>query len=121
MAQGVYQHDGPAVFRFEVTGLLDGPVVEELEHAWITAASVLQGKDLVLDISELAGADDAGIRLLVRMKEAGARIIPPAWHDSPQVAHALGMQWRRSAPEPAKRPLAGLLFWLFRRRKLPFA
>lgn len=91
----VYQHDGPAVFRFEVTGLLDGSVVEELEHAWITAASVLAGKELVLDISALTGSDDAGIRLLARMRTAGARIIPPARLDSPELARALGLQVKR--------------------------
>jgi ABC-type transporter Mla MlaB component len=74
----VYQHDGAAAFRFVVVGSLEGAGVRELDQAWATADSVIQGKQLVFDLSALSGADSAGVALLRRMRESGARIVAPA-------------------------------------------
>jgi hypothetical protein len=74
----VYQHDGATAFRFVLAGTLDGAYVSELESAWTTATSVLRGKELVFDLSLLKGADEAGLKFLSRMRESGARIVPPA-------------------------------------------
>ena len=71
-----YQHDAPESFRFSLAGALEGTEVESLEHAWTTASSVLDGKELVVDLSELVSADDAGTRLLRRLREVAARMIP---------------------------------------------
>jgi ABC-type transporter Mla MlaB component len=68
-----YQHDSAAMFRFVLRGELCGASVEELEHAWATAASVMREKELVVDLGGLSGADQAGIALLSRMRESGAR------------------------------------------------
>lgn len=70
----LYQHDSSSTFRFVLRGSLEGPWVRELEHAWITAASVLRGKELVLDVSGLTGTDENGLNLLSRMRESGARL-----------------------------------------------
>jgi anti-anti-sigma regulatory factor len=74
----VYQHDGAAAFRFVLDGKLDGAYVSELESAWSTASSVLRGRELVFDLSSLESADEAGWQFLSRMRESGARIVPPA-------------------------------------------
>ncbi len=70
----LYQHDSSSTFRFVLRGCLEGPWVQELEHAWITAASVLRGKELVLDVSGLTGTDENGLNLLSRMRDSGARL-----------------------------------------------
>ncbi|HWQ55883.1 MAG TPA: hypothetical protein VN442_19500 [Bryobacteraceae bacterium] len=74
----VYQHDASGTFRFVLLGQLKQPWVDELRHAWTTASSVIQNKELVIDLSALTAADNSGIDLLSRMRESGARIIAPA-------------------------------------------
>src|ERR1039458_5638513 len=76
----IYQHDGAAMFRFVLRGQLIGGRVEDLEHAWSTAKSILDGKELVVDISGITNADPSGVELLSRMRESGARLtatLPP--------------------------------------------
>ena len=50
-----YQHDSFSEFRFVLRGSLAAPWVKELEQAWITAASILKEKALVIDVSGLTG------------------------------------------------------------------
>lgn len=69
----LYQHDGPLMFRFQIEGDLDGPCAVELEQAWLTAAPIMDGKQLVVDISGIDQADASGMALLVRFRDAGAR------------------------------------------------
>jgi hypothetical protein len=103
----VYQHDRSDTFRFVLRGSLAGPAVEDLEHAWTTAQSVMQGKELWLDLCWLLGADPAGVRLLGRMRAAGARIVPPMPPLDAEIQEALGL------PEPAaKTPPSGPRQWL---------
>jgi len=83
-----YQHDGAAAFRFVVAGSLEGAAVRELDQAWATADSVIHGKQLVFDLSALSGADPAGVALLRRMRESGARIVAP---ESPALRETLGL------------------------------
>ncbi len=76
-----YQHDGATTFRFQLAGELAGPWVTDLEHAWQTASSIMRGKQLVLDLSDLTGADVPGVQLIKRMLGSGARLVsaePPA-------------------------------------------
>ena len=77
----MYQHDSPEAFRFVLRSDLRGDDVQELEHAWATAQSILRTKDLLVDISGVKDADAAGMELLSRMRAAGARLVaasPPA-------------------------------------------
>jgi hypothetical protein len=97
-----YQHDGPTTFRFVLHGRLDHVAAVELEHAWLSATSVLRGKELVLDLTSLDDADEAGLALMSRMQEAGARVIPPANSDQPVLTGTLGLSTARpvgGAPE----------------------
>jgi hypothetical protein len=76
----IYQHDSAAIFRFILRGHLTGVHVHELEHAWTTAKSILQHKELVVDVAGLSDADPRGVDLLHRMRNAGARLtaaLPP--------------------------------------------
>jgi len=76
----MFQHDSATIFRFVVQGERTGDGVEQLEHAWTTARSILGTKALVVDISGITNADAAGVELLSRMREAGARLkasLPP--------------------------------------------
>ncbi len=70
----IYLHDRPAVFQFVLKGQLAGDWVQNLEHAWDTARSILGAKDLVVDLSEISDADESGVALLARMRQAGARL-----------------------------------------------
>jgi hypothetical protein len=68
------------MFRFVLQGELTGEGLQELEHAWTTARSILGTKALVVEISGITIADPAGIELLFRRREAGARLnaaLPP--------------------------------------------
>ena len=94
----MYLHDSSAMFCFVLQGELAGVSVRELEHAWTTAGSILSGRDLVVDISDLTNADPAGRQLLDHMRQSGARIIP-----------ALPAEGFKAAAEPvaAYRPILG--------------
>src|SRR6266849_2008933 len=75
------QHDSATMFQFVLQGELTADGVRELEHAWTTARSILGTKALGVDISGITNADAAGVELLSRMRETGARLnaaLPPA-------------------------------------------
>jgi len=110
----IYQHDGATAFRFQLKGRLDGAQVENLEHAWRCASSVLRGKELVIDISGLTGADPRGVALLSRLRESGARIVGPAPLQLAEFATALGIP-PPLAPEPAH-GLRRLIGWAHGKR-----
>ena len=71
----IYQHDSAKMFRFDLRGDLVGHRAQELEHAWTTAQSILNGKELVVDVSGIEDADEFGVDLLCRMRDSGARLI----------------------------------------------
>jgi ABC-type transporter Mla MlaB component len=81
----VYQHDGAESYRFVLVGKLDGAYVDELKSAWVTASSMLRGRELIFDLSALEAVDDAGLEFLSRMRESGARIVPVAAQGIPTV------------------------------------
>ncbi len=81
----MYQHDSSSEFRFVLRGSLEGPWVQELEHAWITAASILKGKELVIDGSGLTGIDENGLKLLSRIRDAGGRFTADSPPEQPSV------------------------------------
>jgi ABC-type transporter Mla MlaB component len=87
----MHQHDTPTMFRFVLRGELDEPSAIELEHAWRTAASVLRGKELVVDVSGLSHSDAVGMDLLCRMRDQGARLTSGLPHKSELLIHALGL------------------------------
>ena len=70
----MFQHDSATIFKFVLQGELAGVGVQELEHAWITARSILATKALMVDISGITNADAAGVELLSRMRATGAHL-----------------------------------------------
>lgn len=95
----LYQHDGPDMFRFELRGGVSGAAVYDLEQAWNTAASILRGKQLIVDVSAVTNADAGGLDLLIRMRASGARLIAALPPKSQQFVRLLGLP----AATPARR------------------
>ena len=116
MPMEMYQHDSPAAFRFVLSGDLLGAQLQDLEHAWTTAKSILTSKELVVDVSGVAHADQSGVDLLSRMRDSGARltaVLPPK---SEGLLRSLGL----SAAAPSGRFTASrVLRLLWRTASLP--
>ena len=87
----MYQHDSAGRFQFVLRGELAGNRVLGLEQAWTTAKSILNGKELVVDVSGITVADESGVDLLSRMRDSGARLnaaLPPK---SEELLRSLGL------------------------------
>ena len=87
----MYLHDNVKTFEFVLQGELTGNAVQSLEHAWITATSILHGKEVLVEVSALTAADAEGIELLYSMAESGARLratLPP---HSEELLRSLGV------------------------------
>ena len=87
----MFQHDSATMFRFVLRGELTGDGVQELEHAWTTARSILGTKALVVEISGITNADTAGIELLFRMRETGARLNAAPPPESTEFIRSIGI------------------------------
>ena len=70
-----YLHDGSGVFRFQLVGRLSNRDTRHLEQAWRTASSIIGGKCLVVDVSDVTGIDESGRELLDKWHAHGARLI----------------------------------------------
>lgn len=87
----MYQHDRAKAFQFVLHGDLVGERVQELEHAWTTAKSILKGKELVIDVSGITYADKVGVDLLARMRDSGARLTAALPPGSEEFLRSLGL------------------------------
>jgi hypothetical protein len=94
----MFQHDSETMFRFVLRGVLTGDRVQELDHAWTTAKSILGGKELVVDISGITDADAAAIDILSRMRQSGARLTAALPLGSAEFIRRMGIP----TPEPAQ-------------------
>lgn len=84
LVMDMYLHDSADAFRFILRGDLTAAGARQLEGAWETAKSILEGKALTVEISGVTRADPAAIELLSRMRDSGARITaarPPECED----------------------------------------
>jgi len=70
----MYQHDSANTFRFVLKGDLAKIEAQQLQCAWETAKSILNGKDIIIDVSGVTKADPAAVELLARIRESGAQI-----------------------------------------------
>ena len=107
----MYLNDSAKTFEFVLRGELTDDAVENLEHAWITATSILNGKEVLVEVSALTAADAEGIELLYRMTGSGARLraaLPP---HSEEFLRSLGMLVA-APPRPGSRP------WILGLRRL---
>ena len=74
MPMDMYQHDSSKKFRFVLKGELGETGAQQLSWAWKTAKSILNGKELIVEVSEIRSAHPAALEVLSRMRDAGARI-----------------------------------------------
>src|SRR5258706_14114293 len=68
-------HDGSSEFRFQLSGHLSHGGARDLERAWRTAASVIDGKRLIVDLSQVTSVDASGSELLDKWHAQGARLV----------------------------------------------
>ncbi len=87
----LYQHDSAATFRFVLRGELAADRVQELEHAWNTAKSILGKKEVVVEISGITKADPFGVGLLCRMRKSGARLTAALPPESAEFIRSMGL------------------------------
>lgn len=102
----LYLHDEANAMRFKIRGELGGSCVIELESSWRTASSVLRGKSLVVDLTDVTSIDEAGEQLLVRMQKEGAHLIPESRVGEPNLT---GVSGRRAAAQGGRAPFRRLL------------
>ncbi len=106
----MYQHDSFESFQFVLRGDLAGQPVLDLEYAWTTAKSILNGKELVVDLSGVTDADDFGVDLLCRMRDSGARLTAALPPSSGNFLRSLGL----SAAAPGGASIATAVLRFFR-------
>lgn len=70
-----FVHDGPLAIRVELAGDLNQEGARRLERDWRTAASAIGGRELIVDLTYITNADEAGRSLLARWYAKGARLI----------------------------------------------
>ena len=87
----MYQHDRATMFQFVLRGELAGNQVQDLEHAWNTAQSILAGRELVVDISGITNASPPGVDLLSRLRKSGARLTAALPPESEEFLRSLGI------------------------------
>ena len=87
----MFQHDSAKKFQFILRGELAGNRVLDLEQSWTTAKSILNGKELVVDVSGITDADESGVDLLSRMRESGARLSAARPPKSQELLRSLGL------------------------------
>lgn len=87
----MYLNDRVKIFEFVLRGELTGDAVRSLEQAWITATSILNGKEVSIDVAALTAADPGGVALLRRMTGSGARFRVALPAHSPEFLRSLGV------------------------------
>jgi hypothetical protein len=65
--------ENDTLWRLQLSGRLAGAWVAETENTWRSAP--VSGRQVEIDMREVTWIDEAGLRLLQAMNEAGARFI----------------------------------------------
>ena len=68
-------HDSPAALRFQLEGKLIGPWVAELRQSWLTAKSVQNDRQIIVDLADVGFIDESGKELLRELSQSGAKFI----------------------------------------------
>lgn len=68
-----YMHDGPAAFRFELSGDLDAVDAARLEQDWHKASLLVGKRTLIIDLSFVSAIDEAVRSLFKRWYARGAK------------------------------------------------
>jgi len=101
----IYLNDSVKSFEFILKGDLAAASVRSLEQAWITARSILGGKEVSVEVSGLTAADDAGVELLYRMTASGVRLTAALPPESEDFLRSLGIP----VAAPARRANSAML------------
>jgi hypothetical protein len=108
-----YMHDGPSAFRFELSGDLTDEGANRLEQDWDTASSVIGSRHLIVDLTFITSAGEAGRALLARWHSAGARLIAASKTSRSIAESIIGAPLPEavagSKPEPTWMPFVSLL------------
>jgi len=70
-----YLHDGSSEFRIQLAGHLSQSNARDLEEAWRTASSAIDGKGLIVDLSHVTSIDASGCELLDKWHAQGAKLV----------------------------------------------
>ncbi len=97
-----YLHDDLDAFRFELAGSLSGEGVKSLYHAWRTARSIIGNREMIVDITFVAAADEPGRELLRLWHSNGASIVARSQESNALAADIL----HEAIPErvPSRKP-----------------
>ena len=101
-----YLHDGSGEFRIQLAGHLSQGNARDLEEAWRTASSTIDGKCLIVDLSHVTSIDVSGRELLDKWHAHGG---PAGRHFLRSAGAHRSDAWRRinaprSDPEPFHMP-----------------
>src|SRR5258708_8458834 len=70
-----YLHDGSGEFRIQIAGHLSQSNARDLEEAWRTASSTIDGKCLIVDLSHVTSIDVSSRELLDKWHTQRARLV----------------------------------------------
>ena len=99
-----YIHDGAEALTLRITGPLTKGAAAELEQAWLTARSTLVGRELMVDLGDVASVGTDGKTLLRRLAGHGARFIT-----SSRLTDSLAEEASRRMPETPASPTPQLV------------
>jgi hypothetical protein len=71
----VYLHDTPQALRLQVVGALTAAAAAELEQSFLTAASILGLRPVIVDLSSATSIADSARVVLQRLAARGARLL----------------------------------------------
>ena len=74
-----YIHDGVECFRLQLLGELAEGDVPDLTGCWNTARTTLANRKLLLDLTKLSKADEAGRQWMLSMVREGATVQPESY------------------------------------------
>ncbi len=119
-----FVHDEPSAIRVELAGDLDQEGARRLEHDWRTASSAIGGRELIVDLTYITDADEAGRFLLKRWHAKGAQLIAQSRLPSDlvkSIASEPVSKLVRAAPAHAPFFASPKLCWMFLSAALLFA
>jgi hypothetical protein len=96
-----YLHDGSDALRFRLLGALTGADVVEVEQCWRTALSTMDGRNFLVDVSDVTKVDDAGRALLELWSGSGAQFIAESEQSRSLVESIMGRQLPPAPRGPA--------------------
>lgn len=86
-----YMHDESAAFRFRLAGDLSEANTAELDQARVTASSILNGRPLIVDLTDLDSVDREAGQLIARWHGLGAQLVVATQEARGRIGSMTGM------------------------------